>query len=174
MLRSFGTRSLTTKSDSTSFMSFLNYLSVKIYFLLFRSRLVLKILLQIFIISLFLISNWYSGFVTSFMLEPVRIPLMKTNEEFYKRKIKMFVETILKFDDRRKAMTDALASGLYYTITPCKKFKFIKERSCGADRKLLDKTYIVKEPFTSLSQNLFVPFSNPFVDKFQGKKKFQF
>ena len=65
-----------------------------------------------------------------------------------------------------EAIIDAVLSGLYATIDDCKAHKFAKQRICASEN--LSKSYIVEEPFESKPKNLFVPFTNPYADKFQG------
>ena len=106
------------------------------------------------------------------MLEPLRIPYIKTFKEFKERNLELLPEQyFLRSDNPGKALREAIFSGKYFMITPCKAFKLNKERSCAADKKLTDGTYIIEEPFASNAQNLLVPFTNPYVDKFQGNFK---
>ena len=64
----------------------------------------------------------------------------------------------------------ALLNESYATITSCKLFKDQKNRC--VDRAVLNSYYMIREPYESFVENLFVPFSSPFVDKFQSKEIF--
>ena len=101
------------------------------------------------------------------MLEPVKTPYMKTIAEFEKRNLKFIGDGIYRSRNPQKTVHDAILSGIYTMIIPCKEFKVYKEKGCDV-KQFRDRTYIVQEPFRSIPKNLFVPFTNPFVDKFQG------
>ncbi len=100
------------------------------------------------------------------MLEPVRVPLIKTLKDFYAGNFKEIDHDIWKSDDS-KNITDAFFGGPVFLVIGCKTFKFDKERGCRNRKKML-KSYVVEEPVQSSIRNLFVPFSSPYVDKFQG------
>ncbi len=104
------------------------------------------------------------------MLEPIRVPLIKTNEEFYERNFKKIGPEIWSRspNDPRKPIIDALSSGTYYMTGTCERFSFQRRFVEVYDKEYLEKTYLVEEPYSSLVKNLFVPFTNSYVDKFQG------
>ena len=103
------------------------------------------------------------------MLEPTKPRLIKTNEEFYERNFKIIGPEIWsKTDDPTKAIVDALRSGVYTSVGTCKRYTFQKYLVDAVDKEYFENTYLVEEPFESISKNLFVPFTNPYVDKFQG------
>ncbi len=102
------------------------------------------------------------------MLEPVRVPYIKTMEEFHLSKIEPLGPEIFKSYDPEKAIEDAVLSGPYAISALCKVFKLRKKR-CGVfDTDIHDETYLVEEPHSINVLNLFVPFNHPFANKFQG------
>ena len=107
------------------------------------------------------------------MLEPLRTPLIKTLEEFHERNFKIVGDEIFRSEDPEKAIFDAVISGMAMVFS-CKVWTSHKDSLSVVSEGFKSKTYTVKEPVESIAKNLFVPFSNPFVDKFQGKKFFIF
>ena len=103
------------------------------------------------------------------MLSPIRVPFFKTNEEFHDKGIKLIGPHFF-MTHHYSELENAIFSGSYATTTNCKIFQERKKKECPGLNKfeLFEPFYIIPEPYKSTRENLFVPFSNPFVNKFQG------
>lgn len=72
---------------------------MKMNIFLSSNHIILKVLVQILIFSIFLLGNCYQGLVTSFMLKPIQQKLFKSTDELFESYYKI---------DFKQSMIDAL------------------------------------------------------------------
>lgn len=150
---------------------------------LFRSHLTMKILLQLLIVAIFVISNGYQSIVTSFMLEPIRVPLLKTLNDLLDSDLKIehswnleclhgsnpnylkakregrFINPALEYRFR-----DAFKENYAFQVQ-CEKYKNFIARV--GEYKIWNRLYLVPEPFDSMAVDLYTKPFHPYLDQLQ-------
>lgn len=147
----------------------------------------MKILLQIWIFSIFIFSNGYQSLVTSFMLNPLQIPLLKTVNEVFESDLNIhdFWAVDQLYDNNskyQKAKQDGRVRVYdvpYYTekwpeylienhvvyYFPCKTMKMTIENEVeGAEWRGL---YQISESIYSFPEDLLIRPLHPYIIKFQ-------
>lgn len=148
----------------------------------------MKTLLQILIITIFIISNGYQGLVTSFMLQPVERKWLKSVDDFLNSDIKVhkdFYDEILGMMDSerfrealpidRKGEIECSIRGDHVGVlcgdvnvaylSQCKFYRNMIEYF--GDGKSYYRMYQIHEVLFTERITLFVPDSHPLKDKFQ-------
>jgi hypothetical protein len=147
-----------------------------LYFV-FRSRLQLQILLIIFTLSIFVVSNAYQGLVTSFMLKPVHQNFIKSIDELfdsdYQIRKSSFINKIhednpryqLAVENQRVVEKKNSIRHKFANIRRCE--FFINRMRFHGDGRSYKGTYQIPEVAYSLRRNLYVTPFHMFFDKFQ-------
>lgn len=146
----------------------------------------MKVLLQILILAIFVISSGYQSIVTSFMLEPVRVPLLKTLNGLFDSDLNLehswsfeyFQESNPKYQkakgegriliNKLKTKFSKAAELKYAFQVQCEKYKkFIERTGDGKIMNMYHGLYLIPEPFDSMAVDLYTKPFHPYLDQFQ-------
>ena len=154
-----------------------------------RTRLILKIILQIWIFALFLFCNGYQGLVASFMLSPIRQDTFKSVEELLGSKIAIeeftrMNETLGKFQNYQKVLQEnrTIEEEIFQvekngswikkmielnaaSMQSCNHFKH--DLKLYKHYKISQQIYLLPEVVHTIRDSLFVPNFHPLIEKFQ-------
>lgn len=148
----------------------------------FSNNLMLKVLFQILIFTLFIFSNGYQSLVTSFMLNPLEVKLLKNFDDLLDSNLNFEydndINTIywenpkyqkMVYGGRLRSIDSKIkakrSDNLAFT-QPCREFDFTI--SLTRNKKFYGELYRLSGTAYSHMSRLFVGILNPFIEKFQN------
>ena len=151
-----------------------------------RNRFVLAFLLNIICLSVFILSNLYEGFITSFMIEPAHEYILKSVDEFVASNYEIMTGEAFEFGLKNSSFLEKIKPRLNTSGTSMgadngkhvieQRFVFI--RTCDVARISLaaklkngkfvsDYYYLLEEELTWQFIELDASYSNPFITRLQ-------
>jgi hypothetical protein len=147
-----------------------------------KNRLILKIMIQIFVFTIFVLANIYQGVVTSFATEPIEVEHpVETLDDLFRTVDKFLVPKILfdflSRDPNYKNFTYKMEVSGH--AIPTELYKFFVKKNYAIDLECSEakarmsqkysrkKVYIMKEKMFSFYRYLEGNYVNPFMDRFQ-------